>query len=191
LVYGRKDYFFPLLPNLTILNPILFSWNSLTKLIFQNLFFFFRPSPSFALPATPNHLLLDSASNLGPLISRLEMNRFENCWYKSIRILEVLKLLFQQFLNFSSSQQDMSGPRLRALPNNRWSGDTCFRKTWKKWTPPFSWDVFRETWFARRDLWDIIWKWSPPFSPDVIREWTLQECTQFSARIFERQIFAR
>jgi hypothetical protein len=37
---------------------------------------------------------LDSAPNLGPLISRWEINKFENCWYKSVRILVVLKLLF-------------------------------------------------------------------------------------------------
>jgi hypothetical protein len=28
---------------------------------------------------TPDHLLLDSAPNLGPLISRWEINKFENC----------------------------------------------------------------------------------------------------------------
>ncbi len=47
-----------------------------------------------------DHLLLDSAFNLGPL--------------------KVLKLLFQQFLNLSSSQRDMSGPILGDLSNNRW-----------------------------------------------------------------------
>ncbi len=35
--------------------------------------------------------------------------------------LEVLKLLFQQVLNLSSSQQDMSGQILGDLSNNRWS----------------------------------------------------------------------
>ncbi len=69
----------------------------------------------------PDHLLLDSAPNLGPLISPWEINKFENCWYKSVRILEVLNLLFQQFLNLSSSQRDMSGPIIGALSNNRWS----------------------------------------------------------------------
>jgi hypothetical protein len=48
---------------------------------------------------TPDHLLFDSAPNLGLLISHLEINTFENCWYKSVRILEVLKLLFQQVPN--------------------------------------------------------------------------------------------
>jgi hypothetical protein len=42
----------------------------------------------------PDHLLLDSAPNLGPLISRWEINKFENCLYKSVRILEVLKKAF-------------------------------------------------------------------------------------------------
>jgi hypothetical protein len=28
---------------------------------------------------TPNHLVLDSAPNLGPLISRWGINKFENC----------------------------------------------------------------------------------------------------------------
>ncbi len=51
----------------------------------------------------PDHLLLDSVPNLGPLISRWEINKFKNCWYKSVRILEVLELLFQQFLHMSSS----------------------------------------------------------------------------------------
>ncbi len=55
---------------------------------------------------SPDHLLLDSTPNLGPLISCWEINSFENCWYKSVRIIEVLKLLFQQFLNLSSSQRD-------------------------------------------------------------------------------------
>jgi hypothetical protein len=70
---------------------------------------------------TPDHLLLDSAPNLGPLISRWEINKFENCWYNSVRSLEVLKLLFQQFLNLVSSQWDISGPILGALSTNRWS----------------------------------------------------------------------
>ncbi len=35
-----------------------------------------------ALLLPPGHLLLDSAPNLGPLISRWEINKFENYWYK-------------------------------------------------------------------------------------------------------------
>ncbi len=72
----------------------------------------------------PDHLLLDSAPNLGPLISRWEINKFESFWYKSVRILGVLKVLFQQFLNLSSPQRDISGPILGALSYNRWSWGT-------------------------------------------------------------------
>ncbi len=63
---------------------------------------------------------------VGPLIPRWEINKFENCWYKSVRILEFLKLLFHQFLNLSSSQRDMSGPILGTLSNNRRSQCTSF-----------------------------------------------------------------
>jgi hypothetical protein len=73
----------------------------------------------------PDHLLLDSAPNLGPLISRWKMKKYENSWYKSVRILEALKLLYQQFLNLSSSQRDMSSPILGALSNNTLSWGTC------------------------------------------------------------------
>ncbi len=70
---------------------------------------------SYIMP--PDHLFLDSAPNLGPLKSLWEINKFENCWYKSVsRTLEVLKLLFQQFLNLSSSQRDTSGPILETCP---------------------------------------------------------------------------
>jgi hypothetical protein len=48
--------------------------------------------------------------------SRWEVNKFKNCLYKSVRILEVLKLLFQQYLNLSSSQRDKSGPILGDCP---------------------------------------------------------------------------
>ncbi len=71
---------------------------------------------SVTLP--PDHLLLDSAPNLGPLITRWEINKFKNCCYKSVRILEVLKHLFRQFLNLSSSKRDLSGPILGDLSNN-------------------------------------------------------------------------
>jgi hypothetical protein len=70
----------------------------------------------------PDHPLLDSAPNREPLISCWEINKFENCWYKNDMILEVLKLFFQQFLNFPSSTWVMSGPILGGLSNNRWSG---------------------------------------------------------------------
>jgi hypothetical protein len=80
----------------------------------------------------PHHLLSDSALNLGPLISRWETNKFKNCWYKSVRIFKVLKLLFQQFLNLSSSQQHtrMSGPILGHLSNNRWSREVRDITAW-------------------------------------------------------------
>ncbi len=42
----------------------------------------------YTLP--PDHLWLDSAPDLGPLISRWDIDKFENCRYKSVRILEVL-----------------------------------------------------------------------------------------------------
>jgi hypothetical protein len=93
-------------------------------LITQSTIFFFICARDISFSVlfiilTPDHLLLDSAPNVGPLISRWEINNFENCWYKSVRILEVLKLLFQQFLNLKSSQRDMSGPILGDLSNNR------------------------------------------------------------------------
>ncbi len=62
-------------------------------------------------------LILDHSYFIG-----IEDNKVKNCWYKSVRILEVLKLLFQQFLNLSSSQRNMSGPILGDLSINRWSG---------------------------------------------------------------------
>ncbi len=74
----------------------------------------------------PNHLLLDCDPNLGPLISRWEIYKFESGWYKSARILEALKFFFffQEFLNLPSSKQDMSGPKLGDRSSNRWSGGT-------------------------------------------------------------------
>jgi hypothetical protein len=85
---------------------------------------FYPPCPAALLlmQCTPDHLILDNAPNLGPLISRWEINKFENCWYKSVSILEVLKHLFQRVLNFPSSQWGSSGPILGDLSNNRWSG---------------------------------------------------------------------
>ncbi len=83
-----------------------------------------RPWLPFSDCMSPDHLLLDSDPILEPLISRWEIKKFENCWYKSVRILEVLKFLFQQFLILSSSQQDIRGRILGDLSNNRWSGGT-------------------------------------------------------------------
>ncbi len=70
-----------------------------------------------------NHLFLYSAANLGPLIPLWEINKFKNCCYKSVRILEVLKLLFLQCLNLSSFQRDMSRPILGEVSNNSLIGD--------------------------------------------------------------------
>ncbi len=57
-----------------------------------------------------------------PLISRWELDKFKNCWNKSFRTTKILTLLYQQFSNLKIFQWDMSGPRLGALSNNRWSG---------------------------------------------------------------------
>jgi hypothetical protein len=71
---------------------------------------------------TPDHILLDSVPNIGPLIPRWELEKFQNCWNKSFRTFKILTLLCQQFLNLLISQRGMSGPRLGALSNNRWWG---------------------------------------------------------------------
>jgi hypothetical protein len=68
-----------------------------------------------------DHLLLDRSPNIGPLISRWELDKFKSCWNKSFRTSEILTLLYQQFLNLLIFQR-MSGPRLVALSNIRWSG---------------------------------------------------------------------
>jgi hypothetical protein len=48
--------------------------------------------------ATPDHLLLDSVLNIGPLISCLELDKFKNCWNRSFRTSKILTLLYHQFL---------------------------------------------------------------------------------------------
>ncbi len=103
-------------------------------MIIQDDNFFFRYDHSFLACSgvPPDHLLLDSALNLGPLISPWKIKKFKNFWHKCVRILEVLKLLFLQFLNLSSSQRDMGGPILGALSNNRWSGGSIRSAT--KWS---------------------------------------------------------
>ncbi len=40
-----------------------------------------------------DHLLLDSVPNLGPLISRWELEKFKNCWNKSFRTSKILTLV--------------------------------------------------------------------------------------------------
>ncbi len=69
-----------------------------------------------------DYLLLDSASNIGRLISPWELDKFKNCWNKSFKISRILALLYQQLSNLLISQRHMSGPRLGALSKNRWSG---------------------------------------------------------------------
>ncbi len=121
-------------------------------------------SPAVVRCVPPDHLFLESAPNLGPLISRLGINKFENCWRKSVRILKVLKLLFQQFLNLSRSQRDMSGPILGALSNNRWSwGTTILQRLSSVWLS------YIETFYSQFKLGfeidttkDVISKWWPP-----------------------------
>ncbi len=72
----------------------------------------------------PDHLLLDRSPNIGPLLSRWELDKFKNYWNKiAFEPLEFWHL-YQQFSNWLNSQRDMSGPRSGALYNNRWSGGT-------------------------------------------------------------------
>ncbi len=82
--------------------------------------------------STPNHLLLDSAPTIVPLIFRWELDKkFKNCWsksFRSFRTSKILTLLYQQFLNLLISQRDMSGPRLGELSNNIWSGGTIYNQ---------------------------------------------------------------
>ncbi len=78
---------------------------------------------------TPDHLLLDRSPNIEPLISRWELDKFKNCWNTSFRTSKIQTLLYQEFLNLLISQRDMSGPRLGALSNNRWSGSSTLPKT--------------------------------------------------------------
>ncbi len=67
----------------------------------------------------PNHQLLDRSPNIGPLISRWELDKFKNCQSKSFRTSKILTLLYQQFSNLLISKRDMSGPRLGALSTDR------------------------------------------------------------------------
>jgi hypothetical protein len=68
-----------------------------------------------------DHLLLDRSPNIGPFISHWELDKFKNCWDKSCRTSKILTLLYEQLLNLLISQQDISGPILGDLSNNRWS----------------------------------------------------------------------
>ncbi len=77
-----------------------------------------------------NDLLLDNAPIIGLLISRWELEKFKNFWNKSFRTSKTLTLLYLQFSNLLISQRDMSGPRLGAMSNNRWSGGTLRNSAW-------------------------------------------------------------
>jgi hypothetical protein len=61
---------------------------------------------------------------LKTLKSCWEIKKFKNRWQKSVRILEGLNFLLQQFWNLSSSQRDMSRPILGDLSNHTWSRGT-------------------------------------------------------------------
>ncbi len=76
---------------------------------------------SVAIFVPPDHLFLDRSFNIGPLIYRWELGKFKSCWNKSFRTSKIRKLLHHQFSNLLISQRDISGPRLGALSNNRWS----------------------------------------------------------------------
>jgi hypothetical protein len=66
---------------------------------------------------------LDRFPNIRPLIYiSLGTWQIQTLLEKSFRTSKILTLLYQQFSNLLISQQDMSGPRLGALSNNRWSG---------------------------------------------------------------------
>jgi hypothetical protein len=71
----------------------------------------------------PDDLLLDSAPNLGPLILylvwKLTSSKLPIQKCQDFICSRPLKLLFQQFLNLSSYQRDMSGPILGDLSKNR------------------------------------------------------------------------
>jgi hypothetical protein len=90
----------------------------------------------------PDHLLLDSAFSIGPLISCWELDKFKNFWNKSFRSSKIMTLLYQQFSNFLISQRDMNVPRLGALSNNRWSGVLV----WQFWAPAFTWRKICNNW---------------------------------------------
>ncbi len=62
-------------------------------------------------------ILLNRSPNIGPLMSRWELEKFKNCWNNSFRTSRILTLLYQKFSNLLISQWDMSGPRLGALSN--------------------------------------------------------------------------
>jgi hypothetical protein len=164
------------------------------------------PKSSRAWTVPPDHLLFNSAPILGRLISRWEINKFKNCWYKSVRILEVLKLLFQQFLslglnvvgakcnmliteklnwnfsnffNLSSSQQYMSGPILGDLSNNRWSkGIFCvyFERNYIWFCLPY------------RNINHILWTATVPFKARPVLVTEFEQCPPEREKKFKQEI---
>jgi hypothetical protein len=122
----------------TLIQTIFFSLDiyqyKLTMLRF--LFFFIkecsiRVQEVISTYGTPDSLLLDRSPNIGPLISRWELDKFKNCWNNSFRTSKILTLLYQQFSNLLIFQRDKSGLRLGALSNDWWSrGKKVGTKLW-------------------------------------------------------------
>ncbi len=79
-------------PKLVTIQSLFTSWAQLTGshvLHLRNSLFYKKYPPVTYYWTVP--LILDHSYLVG------EINKFENCWYKSVTISEVLKLLFQQF----------------------------------------------------------------------------------------------
>jgi homogentisate 1,2-dioxygenase len=54
---------------------------------------------------TPDHLFLDRSPYIGPLISRLILDKFKDCCNKSFRTCKILSLSYQQFSNLVISNE--------------------------------------------------------------------------------------
>ncbi len=70
----------------------------------------------------PDHLLLDSFPNLGPLVSRWEINKFKKLPIQKCHDFRRSKAFVPAIFNLSCSQGDVSGPILGDLSSNRWLG---------------------------------------------------------------------
>ncbi len=70
----------------------------------------------------PDHLLLYWSPNIGPLVSHWVLDKFKIVQTKALEPLKSWHFCISNFWNFFISQEDMSGPRLGALSNNRWLG---------------------------------------------------------------------
>jgi hypothetical protein len=136
------------------------SWNGFDKwvymalisLIFTSVFLFASRwvyLSDFDIP--PDYVSLDSAPNLGPLISCWELDTFKNFWNKSFITSKILTHLYQQCSNLFS-QRDKRGPRLGVLSNKRLSrGTSNCKNLWtnislriglKKETKKYLWKSF-------------------------------------------------